>query len=101
MEEKWWIYLLRLLRYDLFKIFNFDFRFEQEVKVKLGHFFYKYFLTINDLYNGGKMVNLPLVVHEIWFLNIKPLFDVIRHLMTSSWHHNFIMTLGIFTLMST
>ena len=48
MEEKWWIYLLRLLRYDLFKIFNFDFRFEQEVKVKLGHFFINIFwqLTI-------------------------------------------------------
>ena len=60
MEEKWWFYLLRLLRYDLFKIFNFDFRFEQEVKVKLGHFFYQYFLTI--------------VVHEIWFLNILNLY---------------------------
>ena len=43
MEEKWWFYLLRLLRYDLFKIFNFDFRFEQEVKVKLGHFFINIF----------------------------------------------------------
>ena len=32
----------------LFKIFNFDFRFEQEVKVKLGHFFINIFwqLTI-------------------------------------------------------
>ena len=47
------------------KIFNFDFRFGQEVKVKLGSLFYQYFLTNNDLYNGGKMVNLPLVVHEI------------------------------------
>ena len=35
------------------------------------------------------------------FKHIKPLFDVIPHLLTSSWHHNFIMTLGIFTLMST
>ena len=47
------------------KIFNFDFRFGQEVKVKFGSLFYKYFLTINDLYNGGKIVNLPLVFHEI------------------------------------
>ena len=48
MVQKLWIYLLRLLRYDLFKIFNFDFRFEQEVKVKLGHFFINIFwqLTI-------------------------------------------------------
>ena len=43
MEEKLWFYLLRLLRYDLFTIFNFDFRFEQEVKVKLGHFFINIF----------------------------------------------------------
>ena len=42
MVQKLWIYLLRLLRYDFFKILNFDFRFGQEVKVKLGHFF-KYF----------------------------------------------------------
>ena len=39
MVQRFWIYLLRLLRYDLFKILNFDFRFGQEVKVKLGHFF--------------------------------------------------------------
>ena len=38
MVQKLWIYLLRLLRYDFFKILNFDFRFGQEVKVKLGHF---------------------------------------------------------------
>ena len=32
----------------------------------------KYFLTINDLYNGAKIVNLPCVVVEIWFfLNMK------------------------------
>ena len=48
-----------------FKIFNFDFRFGQKVKVKLGSPFCKYFLTINDLYNGAKIVNLPLVVVEI------------------------------------
>ena len=68
MVQKFWIYLLRLLRYDFFKILNFDFRFGQEVKVKLGHFFIIFFLTINDLYNGGKMVNLPLAVVEIWFV---------------------------------
>ena len=28
-------------------------------------FFDTYFLTINDLYNGAKIVNLPLVVVEI------------------------------------
>ena len=36
-----------------FEILNF-------VKVKLGSPFKKYFLTINDLYNGAKIVNLPL-----------------------------------------
>ena len=46
-------------------ILNFDFRFGQEVKVKLGSLFCKYFLTINDLYNGAKIVNLPLAVVEI------------------------------------
>ena len=47
------------------KILNFDFRFGQEVKVKFGSLFYKYFVTINDMYNGGNIVNFPLVVHEI------------------------------------
>ena len=64
MVQKLLIYLLRLLRYDFL---NFDFRFGQEVKVKLGSLFYQYFLTINDLYNGAKIVNLPLAVVEIWF----------------------------------
>ena len=59
MVQKLLIYLLRLLRYFV------DFRFRQEVKVKLGSLFYQYFLTINDLYNGAKIVNLPLVVVEI------------------------------------
>ena len=67
MVQKLSIYLLRLLRYDFFKIFNFDFRFGQEVKVKLGSLSYQYFLTNNDLYNGSKILNLPLVVVEIWF----------------------------------
>ena len=49
----------------IFSILNFDFRFGQKVKVKLGSLFYKYFLTINDLYNGGKIVNLPFAVFEI------------------------------------
>ena len=58
------------------KILNFDFRFgqDEEVKVKFESLFYKYFLTINDLYNGGKIVNFPLVVHDIWFLNILNLY---------------------------
>ena len=47
MEKKLWIYLLWLFRYDFFKIFNFDFRFEQEVKGQIGvTFWYQYFLTI-------------------------------------------------------
>ena len=52
--------------------FNIKLWFGQEVKVKLGNFLCKNFVTINDLYNGAKIVNLPLVVVEIWFaLNIK------------------------------
>ena len=71
MVQKLWIYLLRLLRYYfLFKILNFDFRFEQKVKVKLGSLFYKYFFTINDLYSGETIVNLPLVVVPIWLFSI-------------------------------
>ena len=62
MVQKLLIYLLRLLRYDFL---NFDFRFRQEVKVKLGSLFYQYLLTNNDLYNGAKIVSLPLVVVEI------------------------------------
>ena len=65
MVQTFLIYLLRLLRYDFFKILNFDFRFGQEVKVKLGSLHYQYLLTINDLYNGAKIVNLPLAVVEI------------------------------------
>ena len=67
MVQKFWIYLLWLLRYDFFLNIKYDFQFGQEVKVKLGSPFCKYFLTINDLYNGAKIVNLPLVVVEIWF----------------------------------
>ena len=55
--------------WDMFCIMlNFDFRFGQEVKVKLGSPFYKYLLTNNDLYNGAKIVNLPIVVVQIWFV---------------------------------
>ena len=59
---------------DLFKSLNWIhvldsclcyFRFGQEVKVKLGSPFCKYFLTIDDLYNGAKIMNLPLAVVEI------------------------------------
>ena len=35
------------------------------MKVKLGSLFGKYYLTINDLYNGSKIGNVPLVVVEI------------------------------------
>ena len=48
-----------------FLMLNFDFWFGQEVKVKLGLLFYEYSLTINDLYNCAKILNLPLVVVEI------------------------------------
>ena len=44
---------------------NFDFRFGQKVKVKLGSPFCKYLLTINDQYNVAKTVNIPLAVVEI------------------------------------
>ena len=47
----------------IFLLFNFQ--FGQEVKVNLGSHFGDYFLTINDLYNGVKIVNLPLAVVEI------------------------------------
>ena len=47
-----------------FLILNFDFRFGQEEKVKLGSPFCKYLFTINDLYNGAKSFNLPLAVEE-------------------------------------
>ena len=60
MVQKLLIYLLRLLRYDFL---NFDFRFRQEVKVKLGSLFYQYLLTNNDLYNGAK-----LWVYLLWLL---------------------------------
>ena len=59
-------------------------QFGQEVKVKLGSPFCKYFLTINDLYNGAKIVNLPLTFCGCWdmvfwfFINIKILnFDLL------------------------
>ena len=48
-----------------FLMLNFDFWFGQEVKVKFGSPFCKYILTINDVYNGAKNVNLPLAVVEI------------------------------------
>ena len=68
--HKLWIYHLRLLRW-FFLIVNFDFRFGQEVKVKLGSPSCKYFLRINDLYNSAQIVNLPLAVVEMIFFNSK------------------------------
>ena len=66
MMEKVLIYLLGC--WDMFfLIVNFEFRFGQEVKVKLGSPFCKYFVTINDLYNDGKSFNLPLAVVGICF----------------------------------
>ena len=45
------------------KIFNFDFRFEQEVKVKLGHFFINIFgqLTICTMEE-------KLWIYLLWFM---------------------------------
>ena len=41
-----------------------------------GHLFVvKIFLRINDLYNGTKIVNLPVVVVEIWFFKVSK-FDL-------------------------
>ena len=48
----------------IFLIFNFDFRFGQEVKV--CQLFVNTFLRINDN-NSAQIVNLPLAVVEIWF----------------------------------
>ena len=36
----------------------------------MGSPFCKHFLTINDLYNGAKIVNLPLAVVDIRFCKI-------------------------------
>ena len=47
----------------IFLLFNI--RFRQKVKVKLGSPLCTYFLTINDLHNGAKIVNLPILVVEI------------------------------------
>ena len=60
-------------------------------RVKIGSCLCTKCHIIQGLYDNAKIVNLSGAVHDIWFWNI-PLFDVIRHLMTSSWHHNFIMT---------
>ena len=46
--------MLKLPNSRIFLLFNF--RFGQEVNVKLGSPLCKYFLTINDLYNGAKIV---------------------------------------------
>ena len=69
MVQKLWIYLLWLLRYDFFNI-KLWLPVWTRSKGQLGVTFCKYFLTINDLYNGTKIVNLPVVVVEIWFFKI-------------------------------
>ena len=66
MVHKFWIYLLRLLRYDFFKDIKLWLPVWTGSKGQIGVTFCKYFLTINDLYNGAKILNLPLVVVEIW-----------------------------------
>ena len=64
-----WIYLLRLLRYDFCNI-KLWLPVWTGSKGQIGVTFCKYFFTINDLYNGAKIVNLPLAVVEIWFVLI-------------------------------
>ena len=57
-----------------FEIFTFDFRFRQEEKVKFGPPFCKYFLTINDLYNGENNFEFTCTscgCSDMIFLNIK------------------------------
>ena len=66
MVQKLWIYLLRLLRYVFFNS-KLWLPVWTGSKGQIGSLFCKYFLTINDLYNGAKIVNLPLAVVEIWF----------------------------------
>ena len=66
MVQKFWIYLLRLLRYVFFNS-KLWLPVWTGSKGQIGSLFCKYFLTINDLYNGAKIVNLPLAVVEIWF----------------------------------
>ena len=39
----------------------------EELKVKLGSTLFKYFLIINDMYNGAKILNLPRVVVKMIF----------------------------------
>ena len=69
MMEKVLIYLLRLLGYVFFNS-KLWLPVWTGSKGQIGSLFYKYFLTINDLYNGAKIVNLPLAVVEIWFFLI-------------------------------
>ena len=52
------------------RILNFDFRFGQEVKVKLGHFFINIFWQLTICTMVQQKCNLPLVVVEIWFFVI-------------------------------
>ena len=69
MVQTFWINLLWLLRYDFFNI-KLWLPVWTGSKGQIGVTFCKYFLTINDLYNGAKILNLPLVVVEIWFVLI-------------------------------
>ena len=66
MVQRLWIYLLWMICFNI-KLWLPDWK---KVKVKLGSPFSKYVLTINDLYNGANIVNLPHVVVEIWFYKI-------------------------------
>ena len=77
LNIKLWFIVIRYLMTSSWRhkiciiyILHLDFRFGQEVKVKLGSTFCKYYLTINDRYNGTKILNLPVVVVEIWFCKI-------------------------------
>ena len=54
----------------IFLILNFDFRFGQEVNVKLGSPSCKYLFTINDLYNGYIFLVYLLRLLRYHFLKI-------------------------------
>ena len=84
MVQKLWIYLLRLLRYDFFKIFNFDFRFWTGSKGKIRVTFLSIFFDNQRSVQWCK--NCEFTSCGCW--------DMIFLNMTSSWRHK----LGIYVL---
>ena len=86
------------------KIFNFVFRFGQEIKVKLGSLFANIFVRINDLYNSAQIVNLLLAVVEmIFFIIVNFDFRFGREVKVKLGHFfvNIFWQLTIFTMVQT